>query len=103
MTPYICILVCHASENILAFLSKESFKFDALQFHVETTVEYTQEEKRQQQWLLSVCTTQIQPPNPDLKDTSAPVVASLLVQTDANFGVDMLTGTWGKSTELYPY
>jgi len=38
--------LCHASENILAFLSKESFKFDALQFHVETTVEYTQEEKK---------------------------------------------------------
>ena len=66
---------------------------------VERTLEYTQEEKRQQQWLLSVCTTQIQPPNPDLKDTSAPVVASLLVQTDANFGVDMLTGTWVESTE----
>lgn len=72
-------------------------------FIVEKTLEYTQEEKRQQQWLLSVCTTQMQPPNPDLKDTSAPVVASLLVRTDVNFGVDMLTGTWVESTELCPY
>jgi len=95
--------LCHESENILAFLSKESSKFDALQFHVEKTLEYTQEEKRQQQWLLSVCTTQMQPPNPDLKDTSAPVVASLLVQTDVNVGVDMLAGTWVESTELCPY
>ena len=45
----------------------------------------------------------MQPPNPDLKDTSAPVVASLLVQTDVNFGVDMLTGTRVESTELCPY
>ena len=104
MTPYICVLVCVMSLKI-SWLSCQRNLPNSTPFSciVERTLEYTQEEKRQQQWLLSVCTTQMQPPNPDLKITSAPVVASRLVQTDVNFGVDMLTGTWVESTELCPY
>ena len=97
--------LCHDMSLKISWLSCQRNLPNSTPFSciVERTLEYTREEKRQQQWLLSVCTTQMQPPNPDLKDTSAPVVASLLVQTDVNFGVDMLTGTRVESTELCPY
>ena len=103
MTPYICILVCVMRLKISWLSCQRNLPNSTPFSFMWKTLEYTQEEKRQQQWLLSVCTTQMQPPNPDLKITSAPVVASRLVQTDVNFGVDMLTGTWVESTELCPY